>query len=65
MGYSVEIFALSGVLTAAGALAGLMASLAKDGDTDAVFPKMMTYSELNRHVGIEHYHRLWDQYSRK
>ena len=65
MGYSVAIFALSGVLTVAGALASLMASLAEDGDTDAAFPKMMTYSELNRHVGIEHYHRLWDQYSQK
>ena len=65
MGYSVAIFALSGVLTVAGALAGLMASLAKEGDTDAAFPKMMTYSELNRRVGIEHYHRLWDQYGQK
>lgn len=65
MGYSVAIFALSGVLAAAGALARLMARLAKDGDTDAVFPEMMTYTELNRHMGIEHYHRLWDDYGQE
>ena len=61
LGYSVAIFALSGVLAAAGALADLMSRLAEDGDTDGVFPRMMTYTELNKHVGIEHYHRLWDQ----
>ena len=65
MGFSVAIFALSGVLAAAGALAHLMASLAKDGDTDGMFPEMMTYSELNRQVGIDHYHRLWDKHGQK
>jgi len=62
MGYSVAIFALSGVLAAAGALADLMSRLTKDGDTDAVFPNMMTYTELNRQLGIENYNRLWDRY---
>ena len=65
MGYSVAIFALSGVLSAAGALANLMACLAEDGDTDGAFPRMMTYTELNRQVGIDHYHRLWDRYGQK
>ena len=62
MGYSIAIFALSGVLSAAGALRRFMSRLAQDGDTDAVFPEMMTYTELNRHVGIDHYHQLWDRY---
>lgn len=62
MGYSVAIFALSGVLAAAGALARLMSSLAEKGDTDTVFPAMMTYTDLNRSLGIEHYHRLWNAF---
>jgi len=65
LGYSVAIFALSGVLAAAGALRDLMLRLAEDGDTDGAFPKMMTYTELNQQVGIEHYHRLWDQFGQK
>jgi len=59
MGYSVAIFALSGVLAAAGALARLMSCLAEKGATDTVFPAMMPYTDLNRSLGIEHYHRLW------
>jgi len=62
MGYSVAIFALSGVLSAAGAVRRLMSCLAERGDTDGVFAEMMTYTELNRHVGIEHYHQLWNRY---
>jgi len=62
MGYSAVLFALSGIQAAAGALERLMASLAERGDTDAMFPGMMTYTELNRSLGIEHYHRLWDKY---
>ena len=60
MGYAVAIFALSGVLAAAGALDRLWASLAASGDTDGEFDAMMAYSELNRHLGIGHYQKLWD-----
>jgi len=62
MGYSVVIFALSGILSAAGALKRLMSCLADSGDTDKMFPDMMTYTELNEHLGIEHYQQLWDRY---
>jgi 2-methylisocitrate lyase-like PEP mutase family enzyme len=62
IGYSVAIFALSGILSAAGALKRLMSRLAESGDTDKMFPDMMTYTELNQHLGIEHYQQLWDRY---
>ena len=62
IGYSVAIFALSGILSAAGALKRLMSRLAESGDTDGAFPDMMTYTELNQHLGIEHYQQLWDRY---
>lgn len=65
MGYSVAIFALSGALAAAGALASLMASLSTRGDTDEAFPHMLTYTDLNHYLGIEHYHGLWDKYASK
>ncbi len=60
MGFAVAIFALSGVLAAAGALRGLMAGLAEDGNTDAAFGGMMTYTDLNQNLGIDHYQQLWD-----
>ncbi len=61
MGFAVAIFALSGILATAGALNRLMAGLARDGDTDVAFNEMMTYSELNEHLGIAHYRELWDE----
>jgi len=63
MGYSVVIFALSGILSAAGALDRLMSCLSSSGATDKVFPEMMTYTELNEHLGIDHYKQLWDRYA--
>jgi 2-methylisocitrate lyase-like PEP mutase family enzyme len=63
MGYSVAIFALSGILSAAGALRRLMLCLAGSGETDKAFPDMMTYTELNEHLGIGHYQQLWDRYA--
>jgi len=62
IGYSVAIFALSGILSVAGALKRLMSCLTDSGETDKVFPDMMTYTELNQHLGIEHYQQLWDRY---
>ena len=62
MGYSAAIFAISGILSAAGALKRLMSCLADSGETDGAFPGMMTYTELNQHLGIEHYQELWDRY---
>ena len=62
IGYSVAIFALSGILSVAGALKRLMSRLAESGDTDKMFSDMMTYTELNEHLGIEHYQQLWDRY---
>ena len=60
MGYSVAIYALSGIQTAAGALDLLMRDIKAHGDTDRSFERMMTYSELNRCLGIDHYNALWD-----
>jgi hypothetical protein len=40
-----------------------MLCLANSGATDKVFPDMMTYTELNEHLGIEHYQQLWDRYA--
>ena len=63
MGYSVAIFALSGILAAAGALDRLLAGLKTRGDTDRSFDDMMTYSALNEALGIGGYHALWDRHS--
>ena len=63
MGYSVVIFALSGILSAAGALDRLMSCLSGSGATDKVFTDLMTYTELNENLGIEHYQQLWDRYA--
>jgi 2-methylisocitrate lyase-like PEP mutase family enzyme len=63
MGYSIAIFALSGVLAAAGALDRLMADIKNYGDTDRSFEGMLTYSALNQKLGIEHYEDLWNRFS--
>jgi len=63
MGYSIAIFALSGVLAAAGALDRLMADIKTNGDTDESFQSMMTYTALNQAVGIDEYHDLWNRFS--
>ena len=64
MGYSMAIFALSGVLAAAGALDRLMADIKASGDTDRTFEGMMTYSALNEAMGIDDYHKLWNRFSK-
>ena len=64
MGYSIAVFALSGVLAAAGALDRLMAQIKTAGDTDGAFEDMMTYSDLNQAVGIQDYHALWDRFAK-
>ena len=64
MGYSIAVFALSGILAAAGALDRLMAEIASSGDTDRAFESMTTYSALNEALGIQDYHELWDRYSK-
>ena len=64
MGYSIAIFALSGVLAAAGALDKLMADIKTNGDTDRSFADMMTYSGLNDAMGIQDYNDLWNRFSR-
>jgi 2-methylisocitrate lyase-like PEP mutase family enzyme len=61
MGYSVAIYALSGILAAAGALDRLMADIREHGDTDRSFRSMLTYNALNDVLGIERYHRMWDR----
>jgi len=63
MGYSIAIFALSGILAAAGALDRLMTGVETHGDTDRDFPDMMTYSALNEILGIETYRAMWDRLS--
>ena len=63
MGYSIAVFALSGILAAAGALDRLMAGIRERGDSDGVVEAMMTYSELNDAIGIGNYHELWDRFS--
>ena len=65
MGYSIAVFALSGILAAAGALDRLMAGISERGDSDGSVESMMTYSELNDNVGIQAYHELWDRFSQK
>ena len=63
MGYSIAVFAISGVLAAAGALDRIMADMKTHGDTDRSFEGMMTYSELNKELGIQHYDAMWDRFS--
>lgn len=61
MGYSVAIHPISGILAAAGALERLMTGLRESGNTDRTFDGMMTYRSLNEVLGIERYHRIWDE----
>lgn len=61
MGYSIGAFALSSIQTAAGALDRLMKDISDTGDTNRSFETMMTYSDLNRCLGIDHYNSLWDK----
>ena len=63
MGYSIAIYALSGIQAAAGALDQLMADIEAHGDTDRSFKGMMTYSAFNKALGMEHYNALWDRFS--
>ena len=63
MGYSIAIFAISGVLAVAGALDRVMADIKTHGDTDRSFEGMMTYSALNKELGIQHDDALWDRFS--
>jgi len=62
MGYSIAVFALSGIQAAAGALDRLMAEIKADGRTDRSFENMMTYTVLNAALGIDRYHALWDRF---
>ena len=63
MGYSLAIFALSSIQATAGALARLMADLRDNGNTDRSFESMMPYTALNRILGIDRYHQMWDRFS--
>ena len=63
MGYSIAIYALSGILATAGALDRLMADIRENGDSNQSFEKMLPYSALNDLLGIENYHRLWNRFS--
>lgn len=60
MGYSIAVFALSGILAAAGALERLMLDIKANRDTRRSFGSMMTYSELNTRLGIDRYNNLWN-----
>jgi 2-methylisocitrate lyase-like PEP mutase family enzyme len=62
MGYSVAIYALSGILAAAGGLDRLMADIKQNGHTDRSFESMMSYGALNDLLGIEGYHRMWERF---
>jgi 2-methylisocitrate lyase-like PEP mutase family enzyme len=62
MGYSVAIYAISGILAAAGALDRLMADIKENAHTDRSFEGMMAYGALNDILGIEAYHRMWDRF---
>lgn len=64
MGYGVAIYALSGILAAAGAMDRLLNDIKEHGDTDRSFEQMMTYSGLNQALGIDDYHALWDRFAR-
>lgn len=61
MGYSIVVFPLSGILSVAGALERLMTDIGTSGGTGRSFEHMMTYSGLNKRLGIEHYNALWDR----
>ena len=61
MGYSIAVFALSGIQTAAGALDRLMSEIKSQGSTDRSFQGMMPYSVLNEVLDIRHYHALWNR----
>ncbi|MCL5099253.1 MAG: isocitrate lyase/PEP mutase family protein [Candidatus Omnitrophica bacterium] len=63
MGYSIAIFAISSIQATAGALNRLMADIKTNGTTNLSFKDMLPYSPLNKLVGIEHYHQLWDRLS--
>ena len=63
MGYAIAVYAISGVLAAAGALDRLMADIKTNGDTDRSFEQMTTYSNLNKQLGIEHYEALWNRFA--
>ena len=65
MGYSIAVFALSGIQTAAGALDRLMRDIKAHGDTDRSFQTMMTYTNLNACLGIEHFNSLWNRFYSK
>lgn len=62
MGYSIAVFAISGILAAAGALDRLMSEIKGSGDADRCFEDMLTYSRLNKYLEIGHYDSLWDRY---
>ncbi|MFC1766469.1 oxaloacetate decarboxylase [Planctomycetota bacterium] len=62
LGYSIGVFAISGILAVAGALHRLMADIQSNGNTDQSFADMITYNKLNTLLGIEHYHQLWDRF---
>ena len=61
LGYSIAVFALSGIQMVAGALDRLMAEIKTQGKTDQIFEDMMAYSSLNKVLDIEHYHALWNR----
>ena len=63
MGYSIAIFAISSILSTAGALNQLLSNLKTNGNTDKSFNNMMTYNDLNKLLHIDHYHKLWDEFS--
>ena len=63
MGYSVAVFALSGIQAVAGTLDRLMDEIKTQGRTNESFKGMMTYSALNKVLGIEHYHALWNRFA--
>lgn len=64
MGYAIAVFAISSIQAVAGALNRLMADIKTNGNTDQSFKDMLHYSSLNELLGIEHYHHLWDQFTR-
>jgi 2-methylisocitrate lyase-like PEP mutase family enzyme len=63
MGFSVALYAISGILAAAGALNRLMEDIKVYGNTDRSFEHMVTYSDLNETLGIEYFNALWDRFS--
>lgn len=63
MGYSIAVFAISAIQTAAGALDRLMVEIKTQGSSDRSFESMMSYSDLNEVLGIQHYHALWNRFA--